>query len=192
MGLLETIADGLRSHETGVPTPKPPDLTESTQSPVPCPRCQSPAFWIDVYGGPPHCRFCQPPPAASMVRKFVWLVAPIELGADGELITRPYLAEFRDGREVTDVDQDQDDADRAGIRTATIERDGKAWTVLAAAHQVDVLRLPVKGSGADDGSGADGQPDHPGRYSPPLGVGPVGDLTLDEWAERLPRGLPGW
>lgn len=159
-------------------------------APSPCPRCHSPAFWIDVYGGPPHCRFCQPPPAASMVRRFVWLVGSVDDASDDG----PRLVEFHPAPSgllgMVEVDAAATEAEEAnrssGLRGATIERDGRTWTILAAPHQVDVLRLPIKGTTVD------GRPDLAGRYSPPLGVAPVGDLLLDEWWKSLPEGLPGW
>lgn len=91
----------------------------------------------------------------------------------------PNLAEFRTNHDGTKnlIDPAADDAERAGIRSLEFtDRDGRTWTALAAAHQFDVLR----------------QPTTPGRYSPPLGVAPVGDLGLEDWFERLPQGLPGW
>ncbi len=32
-----------------------------------CPQCGSVAYWLDVYGGGPHCQACRPPPGRSSI-----------------------------------------------------------------------------------------------------------------------------
>lgn len=48
---------------------QPEESPSSRGEPAPCPICRSPIFWIDRYGGGPHCVICQPPPSKSLVAR---------------------------------------------------------------------------------------------------------------------------
>lgn len=41
---------------------------------APCPICGNPIHWVDVYGNPPHCGECDPPPSRSLVRSVVTVI----------------------------------------------------------------------------------------------------------------------
>ena len=44
-----------------------PESAPVKEKPFACPQCSSVAYWLDVYGGGPHCRTCRPPPGRSFV-----------------------------------------------------------------------------------------------------------------------------
>lgn len=58
----------------------PVGLQPPPQPPIPCPICRSPFYWLDVYGGGPHCLDCRRPPSRSLVRRPLWGIAGL---ADG-------------------------------------------------------------------------------------------------------------
>lgn len=41
-----------------------------------CQACKSgnPVYWLDIYGGGPHCAYCLPPPVEAMVRQRLLVV----------------------------------------------------------------------------------------------------------------------
>lgn len=51
------------------------NFSAPNQPPIPCPICRSPFFWLDVYGGGPHCLDCRRPPSKSLVRRPLWGIA---------------------------------------------------------------------------------------------------------------------
>ena len=115
-------------------------------------------------------------------RKWAWTKNPRE--------------EFPQGGEDPDLDALADHASPAPLRTVEIDdrdgRTGRVWLVTAAdvsprdaaRGRLDLLRLAGTG-GTGDGLGE-------GRYTPPRGCGPVGDMLAEEWFESLPEGLPWW
>ena len=193
MGLLSKIVGAEQAAATAATTMAEPSPTVGgppQAPPTACPTCHSPAFWLDVYGGGPHCRWCKPAPAASMVKAEVWLV---ESADPDDLDTPARLAEFAKGDEgsgnggfpgmVEITGAASHPADPNDLESVTIDRrdaGGRCWTVLAERSRYGVLRMP------------DHLAEPSRRYDPPLGVAPVGDLLLEEWFEQLPEGLPGW
>jgi hypothetical protein len=135
---------------TAAPEPPPAQSPLAWPDPAPCVGCGCPAFWLDVYGGGPHCRGCSVPSSPSLAAHQVWVI-----GEPGSFrwVSDP-RREKSDGREVT-------------------------WTiptipptfVTAAGDAGDVHRRVHNKWGC---------------YNPPLSCGPVGDLGLDDWLERLP------
>lgn len=123
---------------------------------APCPVCGSPGFWLDVYDGGPHCRGCNPPPGPSLVKARVWVVGqPGHQRWEREGEIQPDLADDPGGREV---------------QTWLIDHGGVYDVrVTARRGRVDQSRLVGE----------------LGRYSPPLVYGPVGDLTFEEWLDRV-------
>lgn len=211
MGLFSQISNTLPQVEVIIvaPAAAPPSDTTPTPTwptPLPCPTCSCAIFYRDVYGGGPHCRGCQPVSSPSLVRDFLWVlwsvaeskwywtknpreefpqgggIAGEDLGADGRA-DQPTLA-------------DPADSPPPPLRTIQINdrdgRTGRTWLVTAAdvtpaealRGRLDLLRMAGIG-GTSDGLGE-------GRYSPPRGCGPVGDLAGDEWFESLPEGLSSW
>ncbi|MGE3410306.1 MAG: hypothetical protein AB7I37_26235 [Pirellulales bacterium] len=67
--------------------------------------------------------------------------------------------------------QEGRDAQRRGPKRFEIERDEGVIVVHVAPSRIDYARLPAAS----------------GRYNPSLGAGPVGDLTIAEWFDLLPR-----
>lgn len=135
-------------------------------APAPCRVCLSPGFWIDVYGGGPHCRGCSPPSSPSLVAYAVWVV-----GTPGgyQWVRNPKV----------------EDEPSHGLADGG---DGGEWitwqlpngdTATALRERVDHTRVAAVGPDGDTR-----------RYSPALACGPVGDLTLDEWFDRLPEFPP--
>lgn len=187
MGLLTKIlGDDLQAAPPSSPAAATePALAEPTSPPAPtaCPICGSAAFWLDVYGGGPHCRWCKPAPAPTFVKVNLWLVEPTD---PDDLETAARLAEFAKGPVgmVLLEGADRHRPEPGALRSTTIDRTdagGRCWNVLAEESRYDVLRMPV--NSVDDFSR---------RYNPAMGVAPVGDLLIEEWFDRLPEGLPGW
>lgn len=135
-----------------------PAWPSSWPAPAPCPVCLSPGFWIDVYGGGPHCRGCNPPSSPSLAAFAVWVIGT----PDAYRLVRNPKAE------------DQHRNDLAG---SVDDGEFVTWqlpngdTATALRERVDHTRVAGPS----------------GCYSPPLACGPVGDLTLDEWFDRLPE-----
>lgn len=44
-----------------------PESAPVKEKPFTCPQCGSVAYWLDVYGGGPHCQVCRPPPGRSFI-----------------------------------------------------------------------------------------------------------------------------
>lgn len=162
MGVLSKLLESNQQPTVGGPsaTTSTPPVGSSRSSgvdvstwpdPAPCPKCACPAFWIDVYGGGPHCRNCSKPSSPSLVKFHVW-VLDTDLGF--EWVGDPR----RDARaEQADSDLVAFDLPDGRRVTAVVDR---------VAH--------------------DRVADSSGRYSPALACGPVGDLSADEWFDRLP------
>ena len=196
---------GLESKKTAPPllqtTPGAagaPPSTPTWPTPLPCPSCSCAIFYRDVYGGGPHCRGCQPVSSPSLVRDFFWVLWSV---AEAKWYwTKNPREEFPQGGGGDGADQptlaDPADSTPPPLRTIRIDdrhgRTGRTWNVTAAdvtpaealRGRLDLLRLAGTG-GTGDGLGE-------GRYSPPRGCGPVGDLLVEEWLESLPEGLVGW
>lgn len=159
-----------KSSGTRIGQRKPAAGGPTFSSPSPCQSCGCPGFWIDVYQGGPHCRGCSPPSVPSLVDRTIWVVGR----GPGE---------YRWVRRLNDPDHGEILGDANGlavIRTVDawqmfeIERDGRTVVVHALRGRVDQAR--VAGSS--------------GRYHPPLvdftaGAIPVGDMTIDEWLDRV-------
>lgn len=185
-------------------TPSTAPPTPTWPTPLPCPTCSSAIFYRDVYGGGPHCRGCQPVSSPSLVRDFLWVLWSV---ADSKWYwSKNPREEFPQGGGDFSGDPsagadgntlaDHDATTPPPLRTIRIDdrdgRTGRTWLVTAAdvtpaealRGRLDLLRVAGTG-GTGDGLGE-------GRYSPPRGCGPVGDLVGDEWFESLPKGLVSW
>lgn len=144
-------------------------------APAPCPTCLSPGFWVDVYGGGPHCRGCNPPSSPTLVKMPAWVIG-----------TPDTYRWVRDPKAHGNHPNSHRVADSI---------DGDEWvtwllpsgdTATALRERIDQTRT---GSPAimPTGLGGTGKLIEVRRYSPALACGPVGDLTLDEWFDRLPE-----
>lgn len=127
-------------------------------APAPCPVCLSPGFWVDVYGGGPHCRGCNPPSSPSLVAMPAWVIGT----PDAYRWVRNPKAE--DDRR-NDLAGSVDDGEFVTWQLPSGD------TATALRERIDHARVAGPS----------------GRYSPPLACGPIGDLTLDEWFDRLPE-----
>jgi hypothetical protein len=139
-------------------------------APAPCPACLSPGFWVDVYGGGPHCRSCNPPSSPSLVAMPAWVIGT----PDAYRWVRNPKAEDEPSNGLAETDSAETDSiDRGEFVTWQLPN-GTMATALR--ERVDHTRVAAVGPDGDTR-----------RYSPALACGPVGDLTLDEWFDRLPE-----
>ncbi len=139
-------------------------------SPAPCTTCGSPGFWLDVYGGGPHCRGCDAPSSPSLVESQIWVV-----GAPGS------FEWTRDLRHNAPCDPSRDSDDEIDSWTLP----GSSDIVMAFRERVDHRRVASR-SIAVAGFTSSDRLIEVLRWDPPLIYGPVGDLGLEEWFERLP------
>lgn len=140
-----------------------PTWPSNWPTPMPCPACLSPGFWVDVYGGGPHCRGCNPTSSPSLVAMPAWVIGT----PDAYRWVRNPKAE--DDRR-NDLAGSVDDGEFVTWQLPNGD------TATALRERVDHTRVAMI---SEDGSTR--------RYSPALACGPVGDLTLDEWFDRLPE-----
>lgn len=132
------------------------------ENPAPCSSCGSPIFWIDVYRGL-HCAGCDPASAESLVLRRIRVVG---LPGGLEWVTSQPERHRLGLESPAGADPDSDE-----VEQFTIERAGGPVRVTAERGRTQHGR---RASSA-------------GRYWPPRGQCPVGDMTLDEWFESLPE-----
>lgn len=84
MGIMKQMVVGRKLETVQQQRPAPREIPSHVRpclisapstTPAPCPVCRSPFFWLDVYGGGPHCCDCRPAPARPLVRPPLWGIA---------------------------------------------------------------------------------------------------------------------
>lgn len=148
-----------------------PPSAPSMENPAACPGCRGVVFWLDVYGAV-HCAGCDPlPDRERLVRAMLEVIT----GADG----KPAWVKLGRSANRNRLADDPDELVEFEILAAA----GRVLRFLA----IDDRRCPP-GRVAKPTLDHNGDvvPGTLGRYDPPLAAGPVGDLTFDEWFDRLP------
>lgn len=140
-----------------------PTWPSTWPTPAPCPVCGSPGYWVDVYGGGPHCRGCSPPSSPTLAAYAVWVVD----GDDGSAAGRRWVRNPRA--------EDEPSHSLAGHVD-----DGGEWVTWQLPNGTIATALRER---VDHTRRANAR----GLHQPALACGPVGDLAFDDWFERLPE-----